>query len=166
MDTNIENFGTVEGLSNDDLADPYELERQVLRNDFEALLCLPKPKSARYNPAWDSSADAFGTVDFDRTQPDFDKARYKVDKLKEQLKDLLILIYIVNDRIQGKAKYKILKLVKHGIIDVDDINDWDMWQLSKMYMKALLIRKQIKELRDSSKHRREQRLERWLASLG
>jgi hypothetical protein len=169
MKTNIENLGTVEGLSNDELADPHELERQVLRNEFEILLCLPKPKSARYNPAWDSSADidfnAFGSVDFQRTQQEFNKAKYKIDKLKEQLKDLLILIYIVNDRIHSKAKYKILKLVKHGIIDVDTISDWDMWQLARMYVRALSIRRQIKELQDSSKYRREQRLNKWLDSL-
>jgi hypothetical protein len=99
-------------------------------------------------------------------QPEFDKAKYKADKLREQLKDLLILIYIINDRISSKAKYKILKLVRTSVIEIDDISNWDMWLLSKYYMKAISLRNQIKKLQDASKRRREQRVQKWLDLLG
>ena len=160
-------YGSVADLP--DTADPDELERQVFREEFEPLLCLPKPKSGRYNPAWDTSADvdfnAFACVDFQRTQPEFDKAKYKADKLNEQLKDLKILISMLNDRVKDKAKGRILKYVRIGVIDVDDISNWDLWMLAKYYMRALWLQKQIRELREASRKKKEKQLQKLLDSL-
>ncbi len=162
-------YGSIQDLPNDELADLAELERQIFRNEFEAILCLPTPRSGRYNPARDTSADvdfnAFACVDFQRTQPEFDKAKYKADKLGEQLKDLVIMINIVSDRIPGKAKYAILKQVRMGIIEADDIEDWNMWQLAKLHVRIIDLRKQVSELREASKQREERRLQKLLAYL-
>ena len=162
-------YGSVPYLDDEELADPEELERQVVRAELEPILLLPvKSKKSGYCSAWDYSEDvgfdAFGTVDFERGVPEFDKARYKADKLEEQFKDLAIRFSILSEHIPGYAKYKVLKLVSKGIIEVDDISNWDMWQLAKMYMRALWLRKQIKGLREASRMRKERRLKAWLDS--
>jgi hypothetical protein len=180
MSTNKENFveyngikfelGTLEDIPDEELADPDELERAYYRELWGPVFQISKPKSSSYNPVWDCHTDvdfnAFASVDFDRHRPAFDVTRYKADKLKSQLKDLVILIEMLNERVKDKAKYRILKYVRAGVINVDDINNWDMWLLAKLYMKTLGLRKQIIELCETSKHRREQRVQKWLASLG
>jgi hypothetical protein len=74
-------FESIEDLPDEELADPDELERCIYRDEWGPMLMLPKPKSSRFNPAWDWSVDvdfdAFASVDFERTQPVFDKVRYK-----------------------------------------------------------------------------------------
>ncbi len=88
-------YGTVPGLEEDELADPDELERQVIREEFEPVLLFPsRPSSMTIRPnVEDGRVDwgAFGTVDFDRYRQ-FDKARYKAEKLREELRDLLLLM--------------------------------------------------------------------------
>ena len=152
-------FGSIEDLPDEELADPDELERCIYRDEWGPVLMIPKPKSSRFNPAWDWSADvdfnAFASVDFERTQPAFDKAGYKADKLEEERKDVNIMIGMLNDRIKSKVKYKVLNYVISGIIDADDIRDWDMWQLAKYCLRSLRLKKQIKELREKSRQRRE-----------
>ena len=98
-------LGTLEDLD-EELADLYELERQAIKTELEPVLALPaENKKSGYFRAWDCSEeigfDAFGTVDFDRYRGEFYKAIYKAEKLKEQLKDLVIMIRIVSDRIPG-----------------------------------------------------------------
>ena len=164
-------YGSVPGLDDEELAGPDELERQVYREEWGPVLALPVRGSvSSIRPAVDEDGGvdfgAFGTVDFDRYSGGFDKARYKADKLWEQLKDLVIRISILNERIPGKAKYKVLRLAGKGIIDVDDISNWDMWQLAKLYMRALRLRKQVTELREASRRRKERKVEVWLDSLG
>ena len=107
-------YGSVPGLDDSELADPNELERQVLRQEFCDVLTLPVTGgkcSMRPNIDQDGSIDwgAFGTVDFDRCSGGFDKVRYKADKAREQLKDLLIIFSIVNERIETRTKYLVLK---------------------------------------------------------
>jgi len=162
-------YGSVPGLDDEELASPDELERQIVRAELGPILLLPvKSKKSGYCPAWDYSEDvgfdAFGTVDFERGRQEFDRARFKADKLEEQFKDLAIRFSILSEHITGYTKYKVLKLVGKGIIEVDDISNWDMWQLAKMYMRSLWLRKQIKELREASRMRKERKVQAWLDS--
>jgi hypothetical protein len=64
-------------------------------------------------------------VDFERTRPEFDKARYKADKLREKLKDVLIMLGIVKERLPGKAKDLVLKYLRTGIIGLEHITNED-----------------------------------------
>lgn len=167
-------YGKIEDLSDEELASPDELERQAVKAELEPVLLLPvKKKKNGYHRAWDCSEeigfDAFGTADFDRYRPEFDKARYKAEKLKEQLRDFVMIIQIVHDRITGMAKNrlpKLLRLARNGIIDADDIEHWDSWQYVKMYMRALRIKKEILELEEKSRQRKKEKLQKWLDSLG
>lgn len=91
-------YGGVPGLDDEELADPEELERMAFLRDFEPVLSLPvKRREGWVRPNFDEGA--FGSVDFDRLVPEFDKVRYKAEKLREQLRDLLITISIVKERL-------------------------------------------------------------------
>ena len=72
----VNRYGTVEGLEDDELASPQELERIYYRELWGPVLLLPEKRT--HNSGWYGSVDvdynAFATVDFDRMRPQFDKA--------------------------------------------------------------------------------------------
>jgi len=113
----------------------------------------------RPNIEQDGSVDwgAFGTVDFDRYSGGFDKVRYKADKIAEQLKDLLILLGIVNERLKPRAKYMVLKYLKMGIIGLEHIVNNDMRALARLYSRIRKMRKEIAELWEASERRRQRK---------
>ncbi|MHC4520291.1 MAG: hypothetical protein ACYTAS_17005, partial [Planctomycetota bacterium] len=100
---------------------------------------------------------AFGTVDFDRYRSGFDKARYKADRTREQLKDLLIMFGIVSDRMKAEAKYLVLKYLRMGIIGLEHIVNDDMRALTRLYVRAKRLQQEIAELRKASERRCQQR---------
>ncbi len=157
-------YGSVPGLDDSELADPAELERQVLVAEFGPVLALPvKAGKGCIRPEMDENGHidwgAFGSVDFDRYTGGFDKARYKADKVKEQLKDVLILFSIVNDRIRTPAKYLVLKYLRMGIIEFHHVVNEDMAALARLYLRAQRMRQEIRGLRGASERRHEHRAE-------
>jgi hypothetical protein len=98
---------------------------------------------------------AFGTVDFDRYSGGFDKARYKADKIREQLDDLRIMFSIVSDRIKAEAKYMVLKYLRMGIIGLELIANEDMLALAKLYLRVKRLQEEIADLRQASERRRQ-----------
>ena len=157
-------YGSVPGLDDSELADPAELERQVLIAEFGPVLALPvKAGKSCIRPEIDENGHldwgAFGSVDFDRYTGGFDKARYKADKLREQLKDVLILFSIVNDRIATEAKYVVLKYLRMGIIEFEHIVNQDMAALARLYLRVQRMRQEIHGLRGASEQRCEHRAE-------
>lgn len=162
-------YGSVPGLDDSELADPNELERQVFRQEFEPILTLPvKPRESWIKPSVDEDGrldwGAFGTVDFQRLYP-FDKAKYKADKLREQLKDLLIRFGTVNERIKVRAKYLVLKYLKMGIIGLEHIVDSDVLILARLHLRIRKLQKQIREMIEASRRRNERRTEAFLGAL-
>lgn len=162
-------YGSVPGLDDSELLDDKELEWLVFRQEFEPLLTLPvKPRKSWIKPSVDEDGrldwGAFGTVDFQRLYP-FDKAKYKADKLREQLKDLLIRFGTVNDRIKVRAKYLVLKYLRKGIIGVEHIVDSDVLILARLHLRIMKMQKQIRELIESSRRRNERRTKAFLAAL-
>jgi hypothetical protein len=157
-------YGSVPGLADSELADPAELERQVLIAEFGPILALPvKASRSCMSPEMDENGHidwgAFGSVDFDRYTGGFDKARYKADKLREQLSDVLILFSIVNDRIATKAKYMVLKYLQMGIIELEHIVNPDMAALARLYLRVQRMRQEIRGLQGASERRCEDRAE-------
>jgi hypothetical protein len=153
-------YGSVPGLDDGELADPDELERQLWQQEFGPVLALPaKAGRGGVRPEIDESGHvdwgAFGTVDFDRYRGGFDKARYKADKIREQLKDVLILFGIVNDRIASRAKYLVLKYLQMGIIELRHIVNPDMTALARLYIRAQRLRQEIHRLWETSERRRQ-----------
>lgn len=155
-------YGSVPGMADNELADPDELERQVLRKEFGPVLALPiKANKSGMRPQVDENGNldwgAFGTVDFDRYSVSFDKARYKADKLRERLKDLLIMFSIVSERIKAETKRLVLKYLRMNIIGLEHIVNDDMLALARLYLRARKLQKEIAELRQASERRRQQR---------
>ena len=148
-------YGSVPELDDEELADPAELERAVILEEWGPVLALPvKGRKDGILPAVDESGGvdwgAFGTVDFERTMPEFDKARYKADMLKEQLKDVVIIMSIVSERLPGRAKYLVLKYLKMGLIRLEHIGHPDMAALARLYLRAMRLREEVRVLEEAS----------------
>ena len=168
--SSADQYGHVPGIPDEDLADPYELERQVYLEELGPILALPvSKKGAWIRPALDGDGavawGAFGSIDFQRMVPEFDKARYKADKLREELGDVLIRLHSVNSRVKDRGKYLVLKHVRMGLLDLDHIVDDDMWNLARLYLRARRMRKEIRDLVEFSRVRRQRKLDAWLASV-
>lgn len=152
-------YGSVPGLDDDELASPAELERWVMIQEWGPILVLPvRGQQGGFRPEVDESGyidwGAFGTIDFDRLTPPFDRARYKADKLREELKDAVIMLSIVMERVQGNSKYVVLKYLRMGLIDFEHIVDGDMRVVAKWYLRVRRLREQISELEQARVRRR------------
>ncbi len=146
-------YGSVPGLDDEELADPDELERQALHEEWGPVLRLPVRGRGGFRPEIDEDGvefGAFASVDFKRTMPEFDKARYKADKLREELRDTLILLSIVKRRLPGKAKYLVLKYLRMAVIELEHVADDDMLALAKFYLRARRLRDEIRDLEEAS----------------
>ncbi len=164
-------YGHVPGLDDEELASPEELERAVMRAEWGPVLELPvKHGHGWIQPAVDESGGvdwgAFGTVDFSRTMPAFDKVQYKADKLREQLKDTVLMLEMIRERLPRKPVALVLKYLRMGIIDLEHISNFDAWQLGTLYLRARHLRKQITELEEASWRRKQERASTFFASMG
>ena len=162
-------YGGVQGLDDEELADPDELERQVFLKEFGPVLALPRAKRTHWWPVVDSSEGvdfgAFGSIDFQRLRPEFDRARYKADKLREELKHCVIMLSIVKERVPGRAKYLVLKYLRMGWIGLEDIADEDMRSVAKWFLRVRDLQEQIAELEAVSQRHRQRSAEVELSDL-
>jgi len=160
-------YGSVFGIPEEELISPSELERAYLRDELGPILRLPvRGRKSSIKPSMDEDGridwGAFGTVDFETTyKPDIDKYQYKADMLKDEYHRVFCMVHMLKERIPGNVKYKLVALVRDGIIEADDINDWDTWQLAKQFMRCLNIKKQIKELENKSRQQRQKDSEKF-----
>ena len=160
-------YGSVPGLEDDELADPYELERAVMLQEWGPILALPvKSRKGWIQPNIDEDGSvdfgAFGTVDFDRRVPEFDKARYKADKIREYLSDLAITVRIVSERMPGSAKGHVLRYLRKGIIGMEHIANEDMRAFAQLCLRVSNLHRQIVELEKASHKARNLRLQAFL----
>ncbi|NQT50695.1 hypothetical protein HQ576_01520 [bacterium] len=160
-------YGSVPGLSEEELADPEELERQVLREEWRPILALPNPKrTGDIRPAVDESGGvdwgAFGTVDFERYRGSIDRSKSRVRELRERLKDRLILLGIVKGRLPGKAKYLVLRCLKMGIVDLDHITNDDMLVAARLYLEARTLQQRIWKTEEASRKWKAREMEEWI----
>ncbi len=154
-------YGSVPGLDDEELADPDELERQVFLEAFAPVLMLPRSRRSDFRPDIDEHFGvdwgAFGTVDFDRFRPSFDKVRYKAHKLRDELKNVLIMIDVVKRRLPT-AKYLVLKYLRLGIIGLEHVANWDMYQLAELWQRARRLQSEIASCDEVSRGRQEKEL--------
>ena len=160
-------WGSVSGLSDEELASPAEIERQAMRAEFEPLLTLPDSGAERgacqlFESSGGVKWGSFGTVEVDGREGRRVEARYKKEMLREQLKDVLILFSIVSDRLPGSEKHLVLKYVQMGIVKLDHIKNHDMRALAKLYLRAQRLRKKIAGIEEWARRRVERRLRGWL----
>ncbi len=162
-------YGSIADLDDEDLIEPAEVERVYLREVFAPVLALPvKTKKGWIKPDIDEDGTvecgAFATVDFDRYR-EFDKARYKADKLKEEIFHERLMIELVSSHIKTTAKYKVIRSVLKGILDVDDIVDDQMSCLARRYLRMRRLQREIAELQERSNKRHREQTEKVLGSL-
>ena len=154
-------YGSVPGLEDEELADPAELERQVMMQEWGPVLMLPVRRGTRWvQPTVDENGKvewgAFGSVDFAKTIPEFDKARYKVDMLREKRRDTLIMFSIVKERLPA-ARNQVLKYLERGVIELDQIENEDMRALARLHLRARRLDAEIRRLLETSHQRRRER---------
>ena len=159
-------YGSIADLPNEELADPEELERQAFIKDWEPILTLPIRGAPKFRPEVDEDGfvkGAFGTVDFERISPKFDKVGYKLDKLREELRDAAIMISIIRRRVPSEQKNQTLKLVRMGHLAPADIVDQDMRELARFYLRACRILKEIERIEAQRRRRRQREVAAMLA---
>jgi len=152
-------YGRVPGLEDEELAEPEELERQVMLAEWGPILALPVRSSRRgFRPTADESGNldggAFGTVDFLRDRPAFDKARYKADKLEEELRNAVIMVGIVAARLPAGVVSRIQQQLRDPAVGSDSFADGDEHGFARWYLRAKRLRTLIRELRAASYRRR------------
>lgn len=145
-------YGDVPGLSEDELADPEELERVAFLDYWEPILTLPvKRRTSWMKPNIDESGrldwGAFDTLDFERLCGTFDKARYKADRLREELEGVLITLSIVRRHVEPRAMALVLRHLEMGIIGMEHIVDEDMLAVARLYRRAERLKAEIREVR-------------------
>jgi hypothetical protein len=161
-------YGSVPELPDEELAHPEELERQVYIREFGPVLALPVKGVGRdIRPAIDETGGvdwgAFGTVDFERGMPTFDKVRYKSERLREELKDVMILVGTARRHVPKKPGRLVLRLLQQGVIELDHIVDADMAILARLWLRAWRLQDEIAGL---TKVRARRRLEELAKVLG
>ena len=162
-------YGSVEGLPDEELLTPDELERMVFNQEFSTIMTLPARKSKgviRTDVDEDGGIGwgAFGTVDFDRYRSHFDNARYRAEKLSERIKDRFIILEMVRERIPGMAKNLVIKYLDMGIIELEHIADMDMYSLAKLYLQIQRLQKECAEAKEAGRARQSRRLRIFLES--
>ncbi len=163
-------YGSVPGLDDEELLDTTELERLFIRQELGPILDLPfKTKRGWIKPTVneDGKVDwgAFATADFERMRPKFDKVRYKTEKLREELANQRIMLEMISEKIKTKVKYEVIKYVSKGILDLGDISDFNMYCLAERCLRAERLQRQIIELEEKSRKKREQAAKKFWESL-
>jgi len=154
-------YGGVSDLDDEELIDPAEIDRVFLREAFAPILALPvKGKKGGIKPTVDEDGSidwgAFGTVDFDK-YVEFDKLRYKADKLKEELQNEIFMMEMISGHIKGKEKYAIIERVYKGTLDLGGIADLETYCLAQRYLLAKRLQREIGELEEKSQKRQEEK---------
>ncbi len=151
-------YGSVPGLDDDELADSAELEQQVFLADWGPILALPcRGFDGGIRPVIDEFGKldwgAFGTWDYERLKGPFDKARYKADKLQEQLQWALIMFSMVQERLSVQARVDVAVRIRGGV-DLDDFEDMNEHAYARWYLRSRRLRNEIRRLRAASWRRR------------
>ena len=89
-----------------------------------------------------------------------------VESFAEQLKDVLIMLSIVKERMPGGAKFRVLRYVKLGIIGLDQIANHDMVAMARLWLRARRLRQEIALLEAASRRRQERQSQAWLTVPG
>jgi len=157
----VRGYGSVPDLEDEKPASVRELERQIFVAEWGPILALPV-KSVRggFRPAIDEFGHldwgAFGTEDFARLYGPFDNARYKIDKLRVELRNAVIMMEMVAAKVSGAVIDSLMAGLRNETIDPDDIVDWNEYFFAQRYLRVKRIRKQIKDLQSFVYRRRAQ----------
>ena len=74
------------------------------------------------------------------------------------------MIKMISNKIKAYAKYKVIKYVEAGILDLGDIADLNMYCLAQRYLRAKRLQREIAELEEKSRERQGQKMRKILGS--
>jgi len=153
-------YGSVPGLEDEELADPAELERQVMLEEWGPVLAIPIRWSRpviRPNIDENNELDwgPFGTVDFARLRPAYVSTFRLAHELQEELRDALSMLGIVGERLTIEDRAEVLRLLQVDHVDLDDFEDFNRWSYARWYLRASKLRRRIQGLRRAA-HRKLQ----------
>lgn len=148
-------YGSVPGLEDEELADPEELERQVMIADWGPILQLPiRGRKGGIQPAIDEFGQldwgAFGTVDFHRLAGPFDKARFKADKLEEEVRHTVIMLEAVAQRLPPAKVGQLMVQLRGDGHEAGEFMHADEQAFARWYLRVKRLRHEIGELREFS----------------
>lgn len=141
-------YGSVPVLAAEELADPAELERLVAWQMWGPILTL--------RPSVGASLGAFGNGRC--CEPDWEAVRparrrqpgraaaqpaSKTDKGRDELAEVLRRLDLTMASVRTPAKYLVLKYLRMGIIDLDQIVDVDMRGAAELHLRARHLRAHI-----------------------
>lgn len=129
----------------------------AFRKDWEPILNLPDRFPRRgFQPDLDEFGHpdgAFGSVDFDRLYPR-DKARYKADRLEDEISFSRSRLQTAMERLPGPAKYRVLDYFRRDVIELDHIADDNMRTVARMDARIQRLGNEIRSLRQFSSRQR------------
>ena len=153
-------YGSVPGLPDEELADPEELERQAFIEDWRLILQLPMPARSPIKPNIDEyfgvDWGAFATVDFERTMVGFDKARYGIERCKEELKNAFEVMEMIQRQLPRRGVREVLEYVRNDVLDIGEISDMNMYMVAVYDRRTRELLREIVRLRKARTKRREQ----------
>jgi len=145
-------YGSVPGLDDEELADPAELERQVMLEEWGPVLAIPiRWDRPVIRPNIDENNELdwgpFATVDFDRLRPPYASAFRLARELQEELRNALIMLSVVGERLTVDDRAEVLRLLQVFRMDLDDFDDFNRWAYARWYLRASKLRRRIRGLR-------------------
>ena len=161
-------LGSVPGLDDEELLDENELSRLVAYDLYGPLLMLPAPRSHGFRPEIDEHGHiigAFGSVDFARIAPEFDRARYKLDRLRDQLADTLHTLSLVRRRLPLAGLALTLKYLRMGILQPEHITSEDVRAIQRLAARVDALKDEIGRIRQYRRQKRSRELAGALAAL-
>jgi hypothetical protein len=162
-------YGSVEGLEDEELATPEEFERLLELAEWGPVLRLPVRQRSAIRPSYDEDGrldwGAFGTVDFERYGPRYDREQREIEELREQRRDALIAVSIIRRRLP-RAGFQVLKLLERGVIEMEHIESFDMYHLARFYLRAKRLADEIQRLEEKRWERRRRHYEQTFGELG
>ncbi len=127
-------YGSVPGLDDEELADPCELEHQIMLQDWGVVLALPPTEDDFFlHGQWENGVDvsAFNTHDFARKRGEFDRYRCALSHANRELREATWMFETLNDRVESPAKYLVLDYLDKGVINsshcVGDMHGLAVW---------------------------------------
>lgn len=160
-------YGSVPDLDDEELADPDELERQVYIEMYGPVLQLPYDQ--KHGSIWLNGYKGgkfewgtFGMVDFYQRKPEVDKPLTDVCELIEEHMTLTFLLHAERAKLPHRRRYKILRSLRRGKIELDQITNKDLRKVGELSLRVAELYRQIyylgKAVRDQRRARRGKRV--------
>lgn len=154
----LSRHGSIPYLRDSELADVRKLEQAVYREMWKPLMVLPKPVR-NWRPYAKLDADgrldwgAFGTVDFERMHGHGCPWTYREQQIRDDLMHATIMLEMVEERLPRHTQLPVLRLVRQGVLDIDDIENPHMHAIARWDTRVRRLRQELRTLQEARRSR-------------